>query len=437
MNSEKQQQQQNLVSLPKAIFNMSKAAVGLGTILLITSMQTLGFGYGVIAMLFSAALSSLTLHFLGRVTLATRAASYSAVSAAVLGRKGEVLTGVSLGLMLFGSLMGYSYFIGQYSSSGIAFLTGKQLNGKILSSVILYLVVFPVSCMKDMSKLGVVSIFGMLIMCFIAALTIYNSLSTPGIMELIKSHYEDEKINPEYLVKFQDFPAIFPPLTLASVGCFGSLAFAFTNHFALVGTVNTLERPTKTRLTVIIGSCTIVTALINILIGVFSLRFYKNTIVLDILDRPVMNNAFAFAKIGVSFSLSFTFPLLLHPLRNLIDPLFARLIPKRPARRHYLETLLIVTVPLLVVLAFETKVNGILDVISSLFRVLLVYVLPALMILKLPRAVPGMSLKTWERYMAYLVLLFGGIICIIGPIFPFLKLIKRAPKNESLVSFLK
>ena len=151
-------------SLPRAIFNMSKAAIGLGTVLLITIMQTLGAGYGLLAMLLSAFLSAITLHFLGRVTLATRATSYSAVSAAVLGKTGELVTMVALGLVMTGSLMGYSYYVGQYSSSGIEFLTGRVVCGKVLSCGILYLVVLPVSCMKDMSRLGVVSIFGMLIM---------------------------------------------------------------------------------------------------------------------------------------------------------------------------------------------------------------------------------------------------------------------------------
>ena len=425
------------VSFAKAVLNMSKAAIGLGTILLITSMQTLGLGYGIIALLLSAFLSALTLHFLGRVTSATRSGTYFGLSAVILGRKGEIVAMLALGIVLFGSLMGYAYYIGQYASCGLAHLSGRTFHPKIVSGIILYLIVLPVSCLKDLSKLGVVSIFGMLIMLAVTVLTIYNHLSS-NILDLVRSLPNQELINPEYFAKYQGQPAVFPPLTFASIGCFGSIAFAYTNHFALVGTVNSLAHPTPTRLAFLIILSTIFTATLNILIGLFSLFFFKNTQVSDILSRPLMNTAFAWAKLGVALALSFTFPLLLSPLRGLLDCLMIRIIPKLPTVRHYLNTLLIVSMPYAIVLIFDNKVTGILDVISSLFRVLLVYILPALMILRLPKSVPGTFLRTWERYMAYVVLVFGAVVCIIGPIFPFLRVIGKAPKNDSLVSvFIK
>jgi amino acid permease len=426
-----------LVSTSRTIFNMAKAAVGLGAILLVAVMQTLGLGYGLIALGFCAVLSALTLHFLARVTVATRAHSYFAACGIILGGKGELVALVSLTFVLFGSLMGYTFFIGEYASSGLFHLTGLSIYPKLLSIIVLGLLVFPISCMKDMGKLSVVSIFGMIIMCSITLLMVVNFFTAQPIFDSIKAHFPPDSINPEYLTGFKTSVPIFPPLSFAALGCFGSIAFAYTNHFALVSAVNSLDKSSPKRIAIVILVSTVITAIINIVIGIFSLLYYKNTKVLNILDIPVMNRLFAFAKIGVAISLSFTYPLLLDPLRNVLDRFFKRFSPDSAVLRHYSETIFIIIVPLVIVLIFDQKVSNILDVVSSLFRVLLVYVLPPLMLLRGPKAIPLMSLKTWERYCAYFILAFGVIVCIFGPIFPFLKLIGRAPQNSRLISFRK
>jgi amino acid permease len=424
-----------LTSLPRSVFNMSKAAVGLGAILLVTVMQTLGLGYGLIALFFCGTLSALTLHFLARVTVATRAQSYFSACGIILGGKGEAIALVSLALVLFGSLMGYTFYIGEYASSGLFYFIGRAVPPKLLSAIVLAVLVFPISCLKDMSKLGIVSIFGMLIMCSITMLMVINYCTAQPILESIKSHYPLDKINPAYLAGYKDSVPIFPNASFAMIGCFGSIAFAYTNHFALVSTVNTLNNSTPKRITTIILTSTIITAVINILIGIFSLLYYKNTKVLNILDVPVMNCPFALAKIGVAISLSFTFPLLLDPLRNVLDRLVKRFFPNNSIVRHYSETVLITLLSLVIVLIFGQRVSNILDVVSSLFRVLLVYVLPPFMLLRVPKVIPLMCLCTWERYCAYFILAFGLVVCILGPIFPFLKLIDSAPQNTQLVSY--
>ena len=424
-----------LTSLPRSIFNMSKAAVGLGAILLVTVMQTLGLGYGLITLCFCGTISALTLHFLARVTVATRAQSYFTACGIILGRKGEALALISLALVLFGSLMGYTFYIGEYASSGLLYFIGRSINPKLISAIILAVLVFPISCLKDMRKLGLVSIFGMAIMCSITVLMVANYFTAQPILDSIKSHFPPDQINPAYLSGFKDSLPIFPQLSFAALGCFGSIAFAFTNHFALVSTVNTLDNSTPKRITTIILTSTLITALINILIGIFSLLYYKNTKVLNILDIPVMNRLFAFAKIGVAISLSFTYPLLLDPLRNVLDRFANRILPNNVTIRHYSETVCIIMLSLVIVLIFGQKVSNILDVVSSLFRVILVYVLPPLMLLKGPKVIPSLSLSSWERYCAYFIFTFGLVVCSFGPIFPFLKLINQAPQNTQLVSY--
>ena len=107
-------QQSTLASLPKALYNMSKAAKGVVTIVVITSMQTLGLGYGIIALLLSAFLSALTLHFLARVTGATGSSTYFGTIAVILGRKGEIVALLALGYFIF--IVGAFVFVGASSN---------------------------------------------------------------------------------------------------------------------------------------------------------------------------------------------------------------------------------------------------------------------------------------------------------------------------------
>src|SRR5262245_1988957 len=98
-NTEKQQQQQEdsgkqtrNVSLLAAIFNLTKSAVGVGTLFLHSKLVSLGFRAGLAAILVAATMSTLSLHLLSRMAHNCSTGDYFVLGRLALGQTGERVT---------------------------------------------------------------------------------------------------------------------------------------------------------------------------------------------------------------------------------------------------------------------------------------------------------------------------------------------------------
>jgi amino acid permease len=419
-------------SLGKTIFNTTKAAVGMGAILLLTKLQTLGAGTGLLLLFFFAAVCSTTVHFLSQMTVATRAPTYGALARHVLGPPGEIIAIVSLVLVLFGALMVFYLFLGKYGSEGTAELFGLKTPWPhwLVALALMVVPIFPLSCLKRLSALGTVSIIGMVIMALIALLLVVNFFSSPPIEQSIMLVVKDDPIRQSaFLHDFAPQLPWFLPLTPASSASFGAFLTILTNHFGIVGNVRGLRRPTPQRLRWMVLVSTSTVVVLNLGISWFAYAYFHNVGAKDPLDVPFRSKTFSAAKLGVAFNLCLTFPLILDSLRTAIDKAMCRLLPNRPTLRHYLETTLIVVAPYLLWLASRTRVIEIFDLLSALFRVFVVLLLPSMMFLKC-KALEGRRSRL-ETAAAYGIIVLSVIICAVGPISPLLKMLNvplRGPR---------
>lgn len=430
-------------SLFMAIFNLTKSAVGLGTVLLVDKMQILGLGYGIGVIISAAVISSLSLHFLNRMSYNLDVGDFVRLSKLALGRPGEILSGVSILLVLLGSLIGYAFFIGDYAKSSLAFFTSKTdtwyTSERILTGLIVTLFVFPISCLRDLSKLGVTSIAGMCLMISITGLVVYKSLTSD-----IEVDVQQVKalVNPEFSEKIKKFSDLsyFPSLGLSSLGCIGSLVFAYMNHFTMVSLTQVLVKPTPKRRMILNIGATLLATGIYLTMAIFGYRYYRNAKVSDSLSVPNMTNIFGAAKLAVSVVLVFSYPLLGQPTRDALDSIIAMIagdssgFKNAEGLRHYGETAFCVFIPLIVAVLSGKNSLGILDISSAFFGSILVFVLPPLMFLKLRRKYITSPL---ERGLAYVVLILGVIITIIGPIAPIADLLKLLKKPDHVFSLIK
>jgi amino acid permease len=418
-------------SLFLAIFYLLKSAVGLGAVLLVKNFQILGLGYGVPLLIFAAIISSLSLHFLNRVSYNLDLGDYVKICKLAMGRKGEILTIVSLVLVLIGSLIAYAYFIGTYARDSLIFLTDVKdkfwVSEKFLTTILLTVFVLPISCLKDLSKLAITSVVGMALMLSITGLVVFKSLTSDIKTEALSAAATN--ISPEFVIKIKDFADLewFPSLGLSALGCFGSLIFAYMNHFTMTSLTQVLKDPTpKRRMTLNLAATGLATA-IYLTIAFFSYRYFRNARVSDSLSIPIMTTVFAVAKLAVAVVLILSFPLLADPTRGAIDSLFSIItgdsegFKNAATVRHYAETVAVVLIPLLVAVSTGIASLAILDIFSSFFGSILVFVLPPLFFLKLKRKY---ITRPIERGLAYFVLAMGVIIAILGPIAPIADLLK-------------
>ena len=433
-------------SLFMALFNLTKSAVGLGTVLLVSKMQVLGLGWGISVIIAAAVIASISLHFLNRMSYNLDVGDFVRLAKIALGRPGEILAIVSILLVLLGSLIAYAYFIGTYAKSSISFFTGTEdawyTSNRILTLLVVTLFVFPISCLKDLSKLAVTSIAGMGLMIAITGLVVYKSLTSDLVTDVAAV---PTLVNPEFAVKIQTFSelASFPSLLslgMSALSCLGSLIFAYMNHFTMVSLTQVLVRPTPQRRMILNIGATLLATAIYLTMAIFGYRYYRNAKVEDSLSVPQMTNIFAAAKLAVSVVLVFSYPLLAHPTRDALDSLFAVIagdstgFKSAVGLRHYSETAVCVFLPLLVAILAQGNSLGVLEISSAFFGSILVFVLPPVMFLKLKRKYITSPL---ERGLAYLLLTIGVIITLVGPIPPVMDIMGKLKFPEHIFSLKK
>lgn len=416
-------------SLLKAMVNLVKSAVGLGTVLLVGKLQVLGGGAGILTLVGAAVISCLSLHFLSRMAYNLDVGDYMRMSRMAFGRWGEFGAILCLLLVLLGSLTAYAFFIGTYIQQGVTFFAPSAADGifgseRFYSLVLVLVPVLGLSCLKDLSKLAVTSIMGMALMLFIVGLVVHKACTGDIRVEVTVALAKGVTgLNPKFAEAFKPASelALFQPWGLGALGCFGGIIFAYMNHFTVVALMPVLQNPTpRRRMLLNVGATAIATA-IYLTVAIFGYKFYGNAKVSDALSIPLMNGVFAVAKLAVSFILVCSYPLLADPTRGALDGLLSFFLAQSPsfkaaqALRHYGETVAVVVVPLAIALAFGEGSLGVLDITSSFFGGILVFVLPPAMFLKLRRKYITSPV---ERALAVILLVLGIGISILGPIAP-------------------
>lgn len=412
-------------SLSGAMFNLTKSAVGAGTVFLPAIYYVLGPVTATVLLFLGAVLCAISLHFLGRMAHHCETGDYFKLGRLALGRHGETAVSVSLLLFLIGGLIAYAYLTGLYFATALATLRGMSskdvtfFNPGNLTLLAAGLAIFPLSCMRDMSALAKTSILGMVSMLFIAGLLAYDAF-TFG--------------NDNFGITSSVTPVMIAPVmttyeySLQLCGFIGKLIFAFVNHFTIVSLVPVMKNPSaKSRLSLITVST--VSATVIYLLAAFGgyyrfgsgLRpFNKEKGTYSLLDALSVFQAssvplpYTIAQLALVFVLICTFPLLCDPARSCLDSLVfgaSSVVPA--ATRHYIETALIVAVPSTVAYFFQDGADDFLSLFAGFCGSLLVFSFPGAFFLILSRRFKY-SVSSVERSLAYFCVVLGGVLAVLS-----------------------
>jgi amino acid permease len=407
-------------SLTKAVFNLSKSAIGLGAIFLPGNLQRMGLIGGIFMITVGAITSAISLHLLGEMSHYYLIGDFFELGMAAFGDNMAVFVSVVLVLFQVGGLIAYCKFAGSYLSSALGLFL--KASGSIpwwrsyrfLSIIIGSFFMFPLSLLKDMSKLGYISIAGMLCIFYITVLTVID-------------YFVEGKVpNTDY--------------TMIRVGsdflnAFSSIMFAFVNQFTLLALIPVLINPRNLRRSSLISSSSSIVTLVYLLIGICGYLHFGNNVASDILSAPESPSMFyAVARMLVSVVLICSYPLLLDPPRTAADHLTAKIFARTRFhqafqaakwRRHITWTFIIVFIPLLFAITAADYVEPVLEIFSSACGALLVFVLPSAYFIKLGRKEKVMPSRLPERILAYFNFIFGVIICIGGTIGAIIDVVRK------------
>lgn len=402
-----------------AVFNLTKSAVGAGTVYLPAIFYMAGPAIATSLLLSGALLCAVPLYFLGRMAHHCETGDYFKLGRLAMGQKGETAVSVSLLLFLIGGLIAYASLTGEFVSSAAASLGEYKVADSFFTArnvtvIAAVCCIFPLSLLKDMSMLAKTSILGMASMLYIASLLAYDALtygSSIGIASGDASGDTDPATKTAYEFAFM------------MCGFIGKLVFAFVNHFTIVSLVPVMKDPSaKSRMTLLTAS-TLIATVIYVLAAYGGYSRFGSLLIVD--GSPV-NALSAFtgeiplpyiiAKLLLGFVLICSFPLLCDPARSCLDSLiFGASSTISATARHYSETALIVAVPTAIAYFCAKEADDFLSFFSGVCGSLLVFTFPGAFFVILSRKFK-FSMSPVEKALAYFCVGLGIVLAVLSSI---------------------
>lgn len=401
-------------SMTSGIFNLCKSAIGVGILSLPYSMRNAGLILGLVLLAFGSATTTCTLYFLGRIAAHTDLGDYFDVGREAFGSVGEITGLIATALYLFGALIGYASYTSTYLQKFLSFVFSVEAdstwytNSKLIISIC-GMAIFPLACLRDLSKLAKASIVGMICMTFVCGLTVIDYIiSSPAT----KPQYTMINLSPDALKAFSN------------------IIFAFCNHFTLLAIVPRFVDPTPKRRLSMIGISSGIVVMFYFLVSLFGYLNFGDDVVSNILLAKEVTS-YAIAQLLVACVIIVSFPLLCDPTKSCVFMLLNKTIGPAPGEgqiRNISVTAALVGGSTVVAMFAAKAVLPILGAFTSLCGSLLMFIFPAIYFLKLGKLY---KISPTERILCYVVIVTGVVVMIFGTYFNFLETISDLKKLYS------
>ncbi len=388
-------------SMAAGTFNLCKSAIGVGILSLPASMRNAGLMLGLLLLALGSFTTSSTLHFLARIGANTDLGDYYAVGRLAYGSWGEVVAVAVTLVYLFGALIGYASYTSTYFVEFFSFVFKVQrgeawyVNSKVVIGISAMLI-FPLACLRDLSKLARASVVGMACMAFVCGLTVVD-------------YFVGTRPADATLTMFK-----FAPSALMA---FSNILFAFCNHFTMVAIIPVFIDPTPRRRSILVTISATIVLLFYFLVSLFGYLHFGNSVADNILLSQ-SNMAYAIAQLLVACVIILSFPLLCDPTKSCVDFLISKMVGPPSRTTAHLRNLgitaaLVASTAGLAMFAADALLP-VLGVFTSLCGSMLMFVLPSMFFLRLG---DRYSITKVERATALFDIGIGIIVLIFGTYF--------------------
>ena len=314
-----------------------------------------------------------------------------------MGRKGEILTVVSILFFLYAPLLMYLSLAGEYISKFAIWILGTNY-GLYTSTkfivLILTILLYPLCCVKNLSKLGIVSVVGLIFLLYVVGLTCYD-LAVNSVSPTVKLYN----------------------WTFAIFGCFAKVLMSYMSHINLPDLCQGLQIKSAGRSAALVSVTSIVATILYLVFCICAYLLFGELVAKDVLEtRYPLPALYHVGRIAVALVNFFSIPLLTRPTRFAIDWLYVEMFQKSARKsgsadqRAFFEIFLIFLAVTPIAMYFVQSVAVVLEYSGSVFGSLLIFILPSGIYLNLPS-----GKKTWEMAVAYfnvvlvVILMIGGI----------------------------
>lgn len=368
------------ISLWEAILNLTKSAVGAGALFIPMCFNRLGLVGGIMVIIISMLLNTITLSLLATACRRTGALDYLQLAASTSSPVLEWTTAFCSIFVILAPIVVYIRLCSAYLANSIAFFIGYNLNIQTVELLLCVTVLWPMSWISDGNNLAKFSFLGMLGMIYVLFLAIGDLLFASswdwGSITIFNTE--------------SSFSVIF--------GSIATIYFSFSSHFTMPLVVNELDRPVAQGNSIISFVSSLISALFYLLIGICGYLNYGPLIADDLLSMRPSHPAYIIGQLAITFANIASFPLLILPARSTLVWLYNKIFAKpiRPARSiesfpkypHISKSLIaalqgstIILVSLLIS-NFSNSTGKVFEIIGSVFGGPVTTVLPAVFYLR-------------------------------------------------------
>ena len=419
-------------SLFSGIINLTNTIVGAGVLGLPFAFNSSGLGLGMLLLSAVGIVETYSLILLLESSKVTGIDSYGGVAKAAYGVVMDYIVQFNIMLQCFGVCVAYTVIIGDLVPSVMLYCVGNLLDfatywdvallidvfegmmhlltadawivRTMTMIIISFLVIFPLVCLRKMDSLrftSVIAIFSIFYVCLLvvvwATLLALDLLFDTSLLGTSEDNAQRDERRVELFKTSSSVALTIPIFTLA-----------YTCHMNMHPIYRELRNPTRLRAYTVVSVSTITCTLIYAVVGICGYFVYlQETQGNILLNFPQSNIFIQIARVGVTLTVTFSFPVLAYPLRLSFDRIFfASWMKPEMLERHPWSLIRFIIEGFFIVLGalvlgiLLPKVENVFDVVGASCSTLVSMVFPQLIFFRL---CPG----EWYRFHK-LVALFVG-----------------------------
>eukprot|EP01112_Ceratiomyxa_fruticulosa_P007986 TRINITY_DN2072_c0_g1_i1.p1 TRINITY_DN2072_c0_g1~~TRINITY_DN2072_c0_g1_i1.p1 ORF type:complete len:434 (-),score=36.14 TRINITY_DN2072_c0_g1_i1:68-1369(-) len=387
--------------------NLACSAIGVGILSLPFTVRNLGILFGVLAFIFVAIITYVSLYYLVESAVLSNTRSYQDAALVSYGLWCNLLIALVICIGQWGACVGSVVIIGDVFTPAMELILPHVdfLHDRNIVVLFSLIIILPLSLPREFNTLRFGSSIAVFSHIYIVLLVVVNSMI---FLFSSERHSLPPIINDSFSLRIiQSIPII---------------VFAFGCSIQVIPVFDELkDRRLKTMKKVIVNGVSLSFGCYT-LVGVFGfLEFQYNTNSNVLTNYPTTSIPVTIGRILLGIAVCLGFPLLIWPLKNTTELLFfyARDHKVRterivvPVLVNIIETILLVGSSVIVGILIPS-ISFIFGLIGSTTATLSCFIIPTLMFLKLTSKQPLRSTRKVDRVVCCFILFFGVVIGVLG-----------------------
>ncbi|XP_021906530.1 amino acid transporter AVT6E [Carica papaya] len=398
-----------------AVFNLTTSIIGAGIMALPATMKVLGLVVGFIMIILMGILSEISVEFLVRFAVASKAKSYGEVVQCALGRTARVLSEICIVVNNAGVLIVYLIIIGDVMSGSKHHVgvfdqwlgNGMWDHRKLLILVVVVIFLAPLCALNKIDSLSLTSAASVVlavvfvVVCFVVA-----------FIKLLEGKIDPPRMSPDFGSK----RAILDLLVVIPI-----MSNAYVCHFNVQPIYNELEGRSPHKMNRVGRITTILCVLVYASTAISGYLLFGKDIESDVLTNFDKDLGIRFSsalnyivRVGYILHLVLVFPVIHFSLRQTVDALVFEGSPPLPESRK--RSFALTVVLLLLTYLGSTMIPNIWTAFKftgATTAVSLGFIFPSLIALRLGHRV-NLSLR--EKFLSWSMLMLAIVVSIVGTI---------------------